>query len=287
MAVRVAGQLLAALGELRYEPTAKRVRAVLGDEPVVDSTRAVLVWEPQRVVPQYAVPVEDVLAELLPGQPGDGAASGELVRLGTDGPFVLTPAVPFGVHSSDGDVLTVRAAGGQRASAAFRLADPDLAGHVVLDFAAFDRWFEEEEPILAHPRDPFTRIDVRRSARHVRIEHDGRILAESSRPRLLFETHLPVRFYLPPEDVRADLLLPSRTVTACAYKGEASYWSFEANGERVDDLAWTYEEPLPDCAALAGLIAFFDDLVDVTVDGERRARPSDALAASILEEVGL
>ncbi len=273
MAVRVAGQLLAGLGELRYEPTAKRVRAVLGDELVVDSTRAVLVWEPQRVVPQYAVPVEDVLVELLPGQPIDGAASGELVRLGTDGPFVLTPAVPFGVHSSDGGVLTVRAAGVERAGAAFRLADPDLAGHVVLDFGAFDGWFEEEEAILAHPRDPFTRIDVRRSARHVRIEHDGRILAESSRPRLLFETHLPVRFYLPPEDVRTDLLLPSRTVTACAYKGEASYWSVPSDGGTIEDIAWSYQHPLSDAVEVAGMLCFFDERVDVVVDGERRDRP--------------
>lgn len=273
MAVRVAGQLLASLGELRYEPTAKRVRAVLGDVPVVDSTRAVLVWEPQRIVPQYAVPVEDVLAELLPGQPGDGAASDAPVRLGTDGPFVLTPAVAFSVHSSNGDVLSVRAADGERAGAAFRLADPDLAGHVVLDFAAFDRWFEEEEPVLAHPRDPFTRIDVRRSARHVRIEHDGRVLAESSAPRLLFETHLPVRFYLPPEDVRTDLLRPSRTVTACAYKGEASYWSLPSDGSTTEDIAWSYQRPLPDAVEITGMLCFFDERVDVMVDGELRERP--------------
>ena len=273
MAVRVAGQLLAGLAELRYEPTAKRVRAVLGDEPVVDSTRAVLVWEPQRVVPQYAVPVEDVLAELLPGQPVDGAASAELVRLGTDGPFVLTPAVPFGVHSSDGEVLTVRAAGGERAGAAFRLADPDLAGYVVLDFGAFDGWFEEEEPILAHPRDPFSRIDVRRSARHVRIEHDRRVLAESSRPRLLFETHLPVRFYLPPEDVRTELLLPSQTVTACAYKGQASYWSLRCDGETMEDIGWSYQHPLPEAVEIAGMLCFFDERVDVVVDGKLRERP--------------
>jgi uncharacterized protein (DUF427 family) len=263
--------------ETRHEPTEKRLRAKLGDATVVDSTRVLLVWEPRRISPAFAVPAADVGAELLPAPaaaPGDAA------------PDILHPGVPFAVHSTDGEVLSVRAGGVTREGAAFRPADPDLAGYVLLDFKAFDAWYEEDEQIVAHPRDPYHRVDIRRSSRRVRIERDGVVLAESERPTLVFESRLPVRFYLPREDIRV-ALTPTAKRTQCAYKGEASYWSFEANGERVDDLAWTYEEPLPDCAALAGLVAFFDDLVDVTVDGERRARPSDALAASILEEVGL
>jgi uncharacterized protein (DUF427 family) len=273
----MAETIMRARDELRYEPTEKRLRATLGDATVVDSTRAVLVWEPRRISPAFAVPAADVRAELLPTPatgPGDPA------------PDLLHPGIPFAVHSTDGEELSVRAGGVTRDRAAFRPADPDLAAYMLLDFDAFDEWYEEDERVIAHPRDPYHRVDIRRSSRRVRIEHDGVVLAESERPTLVFETMLPVRFYLPREDMRVELT-PTTKRTRCAYKGEASYWSFEANGERVDDLAWTYAEPLPDCAPLAGLVAFFDDLVDVTVDDERRARPTDALAASILEEVGL
>ncbi|MFN2497329.1 MAG: DUF427 domain-containing protein [Pseudonocardiaceae bacterium] len=250
MAVHAANHVRAVLGELRYQPTAKRVRAMLGGETVADTTRALLVWEPQRVVPQYAVPEDDVLAELL-----------------------LTQVAAFGVHSTDGEVLTVRATGGDRLGAGFRPADPDLAGHIVLDFAAFDEWFEEEERIISHPRDPFTRIDVRRSTRHVRIERDGRVLAESTRPRLLFETHLPARFYLPREDVHTELLRPSDTVTTCAYKGEAAYWSLDLDGHTVQDIAWSYPQPLTDAVEVRDLLCFFDERVDVIVDGVPWERP--------------
>src|SRR5215216_4870377 len=112
-------------------------------------------------------------------------------------------------------------------AAAFRLADPALAGHVLVDFGAFDAWYEEDERNLAHPRDPFHRIDIVHSSRHVRVERDGRVLAESSTPYLLFEPPLPVRYYLPREDVRTDLLRPSEKRTSCAYKGEASYWALD------------------------------------------------------------
>ncbi len=273
MAVHVSSYHFATLGELRYQPTAKRVRALLGEETAVDTTRALLVWEPQRIVPQYAVPEADVLAELVSGQVGDGATQGGPVRLSADGPLVLTPDAGFGVHSGDGEVLTIRGKGGDRPGAGFRPADPELAGYVVLDFHAFDGWLEEEERIVSHPRDPFARIDVRRSARSVRIERDGRVLAESTRSRLLFETHLPVRFYLPREDVHTDLLRPSDTVTACAYKGVASYWSLQMDGLTVRDIAWSYPQPLTDAVDVRDMLCFFDERVDVVVDGVLRERP--------------
>jgi uncharacterized protein (DUF427 family) len=168
--------------------------------------------------------------------------------------------------------MDVRALGQDRPGAGFRLADPDLAGYIVLDFGAFDGWLEEDEPNVAHPRDPFHRIDVLPSSRHVRLELDGQVLAESSRPMLLFETMLPVRHYLPREDVRAELV-PSDTRTYCAYKGQASYWSVTVGGQAVPDIAWTYQQPLHDAAQVRDLTAFFDERVDVVVDGERRERP--------------
>jgi uncharacterized protein (DUF427 family) len=149
------------------------------------------------------------------------------------------------------------------------LTEPGVEGHVLLRFRDADEWLEEEEVLVGHPRDPFHRIDVRRSSRHVVVELDGEVLADSHRPALLFETSLPVRTYLPPEDVRTELLRPSGTVTTCAYKGPTVHFSTESK----PDIAWMYEQTLPDGPDVAGLIAFYDERVDVTVDGERRERP--------------
>ena len=141
-----------------------------------------------------------------------------------------------------------------------------------MNFAAFDAWYEEDERNVGHPRDPFHRIDVLPSSRQVRMELDGQVLAQSSRPALLFETMLPARYYLPRDDIRAELT-PSSTRTWCAYKGQASYWSAAAGDRVVPDLAWTYEQPRHDAAQVRGLIAFFNERLDVIVDGERLERP--------------
>jgi uncharacterized protein (DUF427 family) len=268
--------ILRAQDELRYESTEKRVRAMLGGATVVESARALLVWEPRRISPTFAVPTADVFADLLPA----GSATG------ADAPELLHPGIPFAVHSCPGEELSVRAGGELRERAAFRPADPELAAYVLLDFDGFDAWYEEDDALIGHPRDPYHRVDVRRSSRHVRIELDGVAIAESTRPTLVFESRLPVRFYVPREDVLVDLQ-PTEKRTVCPYKGAASYRSFEAGGRRHDDLIWCYDAPLPDCVQLAGLIAFFDDRFDLIVDGERRERPDTVYAAAILEEVGL
>jgi uncharacterized protein (DUF427 family) len=269
MGVRMMELLIGKLDELRYEPTAKRIRAFLAGEPVADTCDARLVWEPRRVVPTYAVPATAVAARLLPAgaESGDESDSGFLLPGINDRP-VLDPSVPFAVHTCAGTTFDVIAGDETAGRAAFRPDDPDLADHVILDFDAFE-WREEDEPIVSHPHDPFGRIDVLRSSRHVRIEHDGTVLAESSRPMVLFETLLPVRFYLPREDVAVPLE-PSDTASYCAYKGRASYFSVPG-GPR--DIAWTYREPLHDAEQVCDHICFFDERVDVIVDGERRARP--------------
>jgi uncharacterized protein (DUF427 family) len=261
-------------GDLRYEPTAKRVRAKLGEHTVADTTAALLVWEPRRVVPCYAVPDDDLRAELRPSSATvpEGVADITLLHMGH----------PFAMHSSEGDALDVVVAERTLQGAAFRSADPDLAGYVVLEFEAFD-WFEEEEPIMAHPRDPFHRVDILSSSRHVRIELDGALLAETSRPILVFETGLPTRFYIPPEDVVAELR-PTDKRTFCAYKGEASYRALTVGGEERDDLVWGYEQPLRQAAEIAGRVAFFDEKVDVIVDGQPREKPRTALSKSIVDE---
>jgi uncharacterized protein (DUF427 family) len=234
----------------------------------------VLVWEPRRIVPSYAVPAEDVRGELVPAGPTAGDVGGDVgVALADVTALrVLDPRVPFTVHSASGDELDLRAAGQVRPRAGFRPADPDLAGLVILDFGAFDAWYEEDELNVAHPRDPFHRIDVLPSSRQVRLELDGEVLAVSSRPVLLFETMLPTRYYLPRADVTAELV-PSSTRTWCAYKGQASYFSASVGGRLVPDIAWSYPDPQHDAARVRELIAFFDERIDVILDGEQRARP--------------
>ena len=263
-------------GDLRYEPTAKRVRAKLGEHTVADSTAALLVWEPRRVVPCYAFALDDLHADLQPSSAPvpEGVAEIALLHMGH----------PFAMHSSEGDALDVVVDGRTLEGAAFRPADPDLDGHVVLEFEAF-QWYEEEEPIIAHPRDPFHRVDILSSSRHVRIELDGELLAESSRPILVFETGLPMRFYLPPEDVVAELR-PTDKRTFCAYKGEASYRALTVGGAERDDIVWGYEQPLRQAAEIAGRVAFFDEKVDVILDGRRREKPRTALSKSIVDEAG-
>jgi uncharacterized protein (DUF427 family) len=252
-----------ARGLLRHEPVERRVRASLEGRPVADSTRALIVWEPRRICPSYAVPVEDLLAELAPAPQADERTPG-----------LLHPGIPFSVHSAEGEAVTVAG----RVGAGYRL--DDLDGHVVLDFDAFD-WLEEDEQIFGHPRDPYHRVDVRRSSRTVRIELDGELIAETTRAQLLCETSLPMRFYIPLEDVRADLR-PSPSRSFCPYKGEASWWSL--NGH--DDLGWTYEQPMPELPAIAGMAAFWDELVDIFVDGEPRERPVTVFSELLLEEFG-
>ncbi|WP_028065521.1 DUF427 domain-containing protein [Solirubrobacter soli] len=265
MSTRMRDLLGGALDQLRYEPTEKRVRALLGADTAVDSTRALLVWEPRRVVPTYAVPEADILAAVTPAPAADATADG-----------ILHPGIPFTTHTASGEPLTI----GGREHAGFRLSD--LAGHVALDFRAFDAWYEEDEPIRGHPRDPYSRVDVRETSRPVRIELDGVVLAETTRARLLYETQISTRFYLPREDVKVELA-PSDLRTYCPYKGEASYFSF-AGGE---NLVWCYEDPLPDAREITGLVAFWDERVDVYLDGELRPRPGGEVAEAMKDEFGL
>ena len=254
--------------QLRHEPIEQRVRANLGADTIVDSTRAMLVWEPRRVVPSYAVPVEHIRAGLSAAP----AASGEVAG-------VLHPGIPFSVHTAPGEPVSIA----ERIGAGFRFADDDLAGYVALDFDAFDEWYEEDERIAGHPREPFHRVDIRRTSRPVRIEIDGDVVAETTSARLLFETSLPPRFYIPREDIRAELHRSPRR-TYCPYKGHASSWSVEAGGRLREDIGWCYEEPLPDAGAITGLVAFWDERVDVFLDGERRERPGGLISEALLDE---
>ena len=124
-----------------------------------------------------------------------------------------------------------------------------------------------------HARDPRHRVDAIASERHVRVELDGELLAESNRPTALFETTLPTRWYLPREDLRPELLKRSETVSHCPFKGVATFYSVRAGGTLHQDLAWSYPDPILENPRIADLVAFFNERVDLVIDGERQRRP--------------
>ncbi|HEX2179371.1 MAG TPA: DUF427 domain-containing protein [Actinomycetota bacterium] len=149
----------------------------------------------------------------------------------------------------------------------------ELDGHWTFSWDAGLTWFEEALEVHVHARDPRTRVDVLPSERHVRIELDGELVADSRRPHALFETTLPTRWYLPPDDVRSEMLVPSDTITRCPYKGTASYWSVRTSKGVHRDIAWSYPDPVVECPRIAGLICFYNEKVDLILDGVREARP--------------
>lgn len=248
MAIDLHRQWLLGLGDLRYVATPKRVRAVLDGQTVLDTRGAYLVYEPRRVVPWYAVPADDLRLDLTEHDPSPVPD-----RL----PAVLPPHHPEW-HTVPGLSLHVEG----RGEVAFRPDEPALGGRVLLHWEPF-RWLEEDEVVIGHPHDPFKRIDTLRSDREVTVRIAGVAVASSSRPTMLVETGLPVRWYLPREDVRMDLLTPSDTRTVCAYKGVASYLSLEG----APDVAWFYPDPLHDALPVKDLVCFWRP-AQVHVDGE-------------------
>ena len=240
---------------LYWEELPYRVRAVFERETVVDSRTVRLLHETERL-PIFYFPEADVRGELLEpsGRETDeerkGRATCLSLRLGER-------VAPDAAWRFEHPVET----------AAF------LAGHVAFVWRALDEWFVEDEQVFGHPRDPYSRIDVYKSSRHVRVLRDGELLAETRRAKMLVEAALPVRWYIPPEDVRTDLLVPSSHRTRCAYKGSATHWSVRVGDRVVEDLVWAYPTPQHDAEPVRDLLAFYNERVDLEIDGELDERP--------------
>lgn len=243
------------LPEPRVEPTPRRIRVRVGDTEVGDSQRAMLlVWYGPGMLPTYCLPAEDVRTDLLTPSAAAGDGAG----------FTVDHDIQAG-----GRVL-------ERSARLFRDPPPTLQaldGHWTFTWEAGVSWFEEALEVHVHARDPSKRVDVVPSDRHVRVELSGEVVAESRRPHALFETWLPTRWYLPADDIRQELLVPSDTVTRCPYKGTASYWSVQSGDALHRDVAWSYPQPVIECPRIAGLVAFFNEKVDLVIDGVRLDRP--------------
>ena len=229
------------------------MRAVFAGAVIADTTAVRLVWE-KPYYPTYYIPEADVDTEAL-------VATGDVEPSPAEG---------------DARVMTVKVGGREAPSAArWYAASPvdELRGTIRLQWSAMDAWFEEDEEVYVHPRDPYKRVDVLQSSRHVRIEVDGTTLADTRQPRMLFETGLPPRSYIPKTDVRMGLLTSTTSTTQCPYKGTAHYYAVHAGDTAHDDLAWWYQHPTPEAAMIAGYVCFYDERVDTYIDGTLQPRP--------------
>ena len=230
------------------ELSPRRVRGYLGGEVIVDSQRVLLVYESRRP-PVYWFPVDDVRMNLLTRKPPSSGSGSDTVR------------------------FSVGAGGMVADNAAWTYEPPKpgleaLDGHLAFIWDQLDSWFEEDEEVFVHPRDPYWRVDIVHSSRHVRVEIEGTAIADTRRPVLLFESGLPIRYYIPKQDVRMDLLQPTQTHTRCPYKGIASYWSVVLDGKRFDDVVWAYPTPIPEASKIENLLSFYNERVDIFVDGK-------------------
>jgi uncharacterized protein (DUF427 family) len=234
---------------VRIERSPKRVRALLGGQIVFDTLDARLVWEVP-YYPQYYIPRDDVHATL----------------------------VPTGHHKpsrqrGNGALWTVEVGGHRHTNAAATFDESpisDLHGLVRFKWDALDSWFEEDEEVFAHARSPYTRVDILPTSRPIRVESGGVTVAETTRGHVLYETGRPPQIYLPEADVHMGLLEPSDTVTSCPHKGRRTYWTLRLGDRVLEDGAWSYPSPLPECSRLAGLVGFENRKVDVFLGGVRQ-----------------
>lgn len=243
-------------GRVRVEPSDRRVRVMLGGEMVADTVRPLLVWEVP-YYPTYYFPGEDVRTDLLveSGEVRDSPSRGAATQ------------------------YTVKVNGSEGVSYAYQTPKiEELARHYAFVWKTMDHWFEEDEEVFVHARDPYTRIDILPSGRRVRVEVDGETVADTTNACFLFETGLPTRYYIPKTDVRMEFLTETDHVTACPYKGTARYWSVTVDGKTHDNLVWGYDAPLPESQRILGLVAFYNEKTDIYIDEVLQPRPRTKFA---------
>jgi uncharacterized protein (DUF427 family) len=241
---------------ITFEPSPRRVRVRFNGEWIADSTRAHLLFE-TRHLPIYYFPRADVRMDLL-----------RATEHHTYCPYKGTAAywsIAIGDRSSE--------------NAVWGYPEPFAEVAAIEDYVAFywdrvDHWFEEDDEIFVHARDPYKRVDVVNSSRPLAVIVGGETVAKTIRARFLYETRLPTRYYIPPEDVRMDLLVPSEKITACPYKGTARYHSVKIGDRVFPDIVWYYPEPIPECPKIKGYLCFFNEHVDaIMLDGAEVPRP--------------
>jgi uncharacterized protein (DUF427 family) len=241
---------------VHIEESPRHVRVAFGGETIADSKHAMLLRE-ARCLPVYYFPRDDVRTDLM-------------------APTAHRSRCPY---KGEAAYWTAKAGDKVAENAAWSYLDPPpecsgITGYIAFDWPKMDAWYEEDEEVFVHPRDPYKRVDVLASARHVRVVVASKTVAETSHPRLLIETNHPIRYYIPREDVRMDRLEPSPTRSRCPYKGIASYWSVRVGDQFFEDLVWSYVDPIPECPKIRGLLCFFQERrAAIFVDGEQAPVP--------------
>ena len=242
----------------KFEPSPRWVRVYFNSQLIADSRNMMLLRETNRL-PVYFFPIKDVRMDYL--QPSehttDPSPKGEGVFW----------HVTVGNKVADNAAFTFRNSSDN---------DPKLADHVAFQWNEMDAWYEEDDEVFVYARDPYKRVDVLQSSRHIKVVVDGAAVAGSKRPWLLFETGLPTRYYIPKHDARLDLLEPTDTVTRCPYKGEAHFYSVRIGDKLHQDLAWTYLYPMLECLKIQGLLGFLNEKVDLYEDDTLLPRPETA-----------
>lgn len=243
--------------EPRLETTERWIRVRIGDEVIADTRAALLLsWYGVGKLPTYCLPADAVRAELL-------SPSSEDVETPAD--FMIPHDVSVGETVVKGGAFLL-----QDPPSPFERAD----GHLTFKWQDREiKWFEEATRAYSHARDPRHRVDAIPSERHVRVELDGEVLAETQRPVALFETTLPTRWYFPAGDVHQELLEASGTKSRCPYKGKSEFFNVRIGDQVHPDRAWRYPEPIAENPLIAGMYAFFNEHVDMIVDGELLKRP--------------
>ena len=236
---------------LRVEHSQRWVRGFLHGHatPIVDSKHVAVVYGAKRTA-TYFFPQQDVRMDLL--RPSAATSDGEQRwSLELDGRVIEDVAWSY----TDTE--------GERAQ---------LSGFIAFEWRKVDAWYEEDDEVFVHPRDPHHRVDVLNSSRHIKVVIGGQVVAETRRPRLLFETGIRPRYYLLKTDVRMDLLTPTEKSSQCPYKGNAVYWSAKVGNQEYPDIVWSYPFPTPECPKIQNLLSFYNEKVDIYVDGELEAK---------------
>jgi len=237
------------MSPIRIEKSPRWIRGLMHGQTIVDSKNVIMVYGERRL-PLYYFPRSDVRTDLLAQSNAEGGV--QRWTLNVDGLSVDDIAW---THAADGDEFA------------------PLRDYVGFEWRKVESWYEEDDEVFVHPRDPYHRVDVLNSSRHVKVMLDGEVVADSRRPRLLFETGLTTRYYLPKVDVRLDLLQPSSTTTQCPYKGTAQYYSIKLGDKVHEDVIWYYPFPIAECPKIANLLAFYNEKVDLYVDDQLQERP--------------
>jgi len=237
---------------VRVEPSPRWVRGFVNGVPIINSKRVVVVYGARRLA-TYFFPTDDVRMNLLRPAEAQSTPGERRLTLELNGRTIHDIAWTYTDDNSE---------------------HAALRGYIAFEWRKVDAWYEEDDEVFVHPRDPYHRVDVLNSSRHIKVVIGGQVVAETHQPRLLFETGLRARYYIPKVDVRMDLLEPTATITQCPYKGNATYWSARIGDQVYPDIVWSYPFPIPECARIQNLLSFYNEKTEIYVDGELEQAPT-------------